>query len=83
MRGLFSQVMQRTKAGFLKKIGTRVFQLRQQRGWSQEEFAHRAGLHRTYISSLERGQRNISLLNVQAIAEAFDITISQFFEGIE
>jgi transcriptional regulator with XRE-family HTH domain len=83
MRGLFYQTMRRTEASFLKKVGMRVCELRQQQGWSQEEFAHRAGLHRTYISSLERGRRNISLLNVRAITQAFDITISQFFEGIE
>jgi transcriptional regulator with XRE-family HTH domain len=41
---------------------------------SQEELAYRAGLHRTYISSIERGQRNVSLENIFAIARALKVT---------
>jgi transcriptional regulator with XRE-family HTH domain len=47
--------------------------IRTQVGLSQEELAYRAGLHRTYISSIERGQRNVSLENIFLIAEALGI----------
>ena len=46
--------------------------LRTAAGFSQEELADRAGLHRTYISSIERGRRNLSLVNIFLIAEALE-----------
>ncbi|HBW56819.1 MAG TPA: transcriptional regulator [Oscillatoriales bacterium UBA8482] len=47
---------------------------------SQEELAERSELHRTYISSIERGQRNPSLENIEKIAKALRISISELFE---
>lgn len=44
------------------------------KGWSQEELAKRAKLHRTYIGSVERHERNISLINIERIAKAFGVT---------
>ncbi len=55
-------------------FGRRVRAVRTERGWSQEELADRAGLHRTYISSLERGQRNVSLENIRHLADALDVS---------
>lgn len=52
---------------------------RKRLGLSQEAFAERCHLHRTYISMLERGQRNISLKNVQAIADAFEVEPYRLF----
>jgi transcriptional regulator with XRE-family HTH domain len=52
-------------------------------GLSQEQLAERAGLHRTYVSSLERGQRNVGLDNIHAIAEALGVRPSQLFEDRE
>jgi transcriptional regulator with XRE-family HTH domain len=52
--------MKRDEAAYLEKIGQRVNTLRKDRGWSQEEFAHRSGLHRTYISSLSTGQKKMN-----------------------
>lgn len=49
---------------------------RKQHGYSQEELAHRSGLHRTYIGAVERGERNITLLNAQRIADALDVPLS-------
>lgn len=57
----------------LKQFGNKVKKLRQAKGWSQEELAKRAGLHRTYIGSIERRERNISLINIDRIARAFNL----------
>jgi len=59
----------------LKKFGYRVKTLRLERGWTQEQLAHRADLHRTYIGSIERYERNVSLLNVERIAKALGVNI--------
>lgn len=62
-----------------EKVGQRIKELRTKQGLSQEEFAFRCELDRTYITSLERGKRNISLTNLEKIANAFNITLSEFF----
>lgn len=59
----------------LKKFGANVHKLRLEKGWSQEELAERAGLHRTYIGSIERHERNVSLLNIERIAKALKVEI--------
>lgn len=58
----------------LKKFGEKVRELRNKKGLSQEELAELAGLHRTYISSLELGKRNVSLINIYALAKALGVT---------
>lgn len=63
-----------------EKFGRRVKEIRQSRGISQEELALRAQLHRTYISSIELGKRNVSLLNIERLAKALDCSISDFFD---
>jgi DNA-binding XRE family transcriptional regulator len=55
----------------------RVRELRAHHGYSQEELAHRAGLHRTYIGAVERGERNITLLNAQRIADALGVPLAE------
>ena len=55
----------------------RVRELRALNGYSQEELAHRAGLHRTYVGAVERGERNITLLNAQRIADALGVPLSE------
>ena len=61
----------------LIKFGLRIRQLRLEKGWSQQNLARKTGLHRTYISGIERGERNIALENIEKLAHAFDLPISE------
>jgi transcriptional regulator with XRE-family HTH domain len=61
------------------RFGKRVRELRLARGLSQEELAFRAGVHRTYLGSIERGERNPALKNIAAIAKALDVTLPELF----
>lgn len=62
------------------KFGKSVRELRSQKGWSQEEFARKCDLHRTYIGSVERGERNISLENIEKIANTLDVTMDELLK---
>ncbi|MDF2925908.1 MAG: Xre family transcriptional regulator [Paenibacillaceae bacterium] len=62
-----------------KEFGQRIKSLRARSGVSQEWLADRSGLDRTYISSMERGERNVSLINIQKIAAALNVTIEYMF----
>ncbi len=62
-----------------KRLGDRVRKLRSERKLSQEELAYKAGVHRTYLGGIERGERNPSLRNIAAIAKALDVTLSELF----
>lgn len=64
------------------RLGRRLRELRQARNLSQEELAFRAGLHRTYVSSVERGERNVALLNIEKLAIAFDVRIHELLEDV-
>jgi len=64
------------------RFGQRLAQLRRERGLSQEELAFRAGLHRTYVSSAERGQRNVSLVNIEKLCRALGTDIASMFRGM-
>lgn len=59
-----------TKKPLHKKFGTKIRESRKILGWSQEELGFRTGLDRTYISGIERGERNPSLNNIEKIAKA-------------
>ena len=58
---------------FLRKLGNRVRERRLARGLTQAQLAEKCGLHRTFIGSVERGERNVSILNVRLIAEVLRI----------
>jgi len=60
-------------------VGKRVRELRNRIGISQEELADKACLDRTYITSVECGKRNISIVNIERIAIALGVTLAEFF----
>ena len=60
-------------------FGRRVRELRRERGLSQEKLAERAGVHMTYISGIERGLRNPSLVNIGRIADALGVRVADLF----
>jgi transcriptional regulator with XRE-family HTH domain len=63
-----------------KKFGKRVRELRDKTGYSQEDLADLAGIHRTYLGGIERGERNPSLKNIQRIAKALKVPIDELFK---
>jgi transcriptional regulator with XRE-family HTH domain len=54
-----------------------VRELRRERGLSQEELAEECGLHRTYVGSVERGERNVSIDNMERIAKALQVNLKE------
>ncbi len=65
------------KKEILIKFGEKVREERLKRGFSQEELAGKAGVHRTYIGMIERGEKNITLMNIKKIANALDFKIDK------
>lgn len=65
------------------RLGKAIRRLRLQAGYSQESFAAVVGVHRTYMGSLERGERNVSLENIEKVAKALNISVSQLFAEAE
>jgi transcriptional regulator with XRE-family HTH domain len=63
-----------------KKFGKRVKTLRIEKGWSQEKLALNADLDRTYITSIEKGERNVSITVIEKIAKALKINIKTLFD---
>ena len=69
-------------ADIIEKFGQRVRDLRKKAGLSQEAFAAKCGLDRTYIGGIERGERNVALRNLSVIARTLGISISQMMKGL-
>jgi len=70
----------RAKSSIRERFGFAVKSRREELGLTQEEFAERAGIHRTYISDVERGGRNIGLLNIERVADALDLSIAELLQ---
>ncbi len=64
----------------LRAVGLRIRELREECGMSQEKLAFRSGIHRTYISSVERGLRNIAILNLHRLARALRISLRDLID---
>ena len=65
-----------------EELGNRIKQLRSNLGLSQEKFALKIGMDRTYYSSVENGKRNVSIVNLKKIADGLNVSLSELFEGI-
>lgn len=66
-----------------KQLGLRIKYLRSIKKWSQEDLALEANINKNYISDIERGTRNPTLMILERIANALDISLSELFKGIE
>lgn len=66
----------------LLKLGKRTRSLRLDRGWTQEELAHRTGLNRSYMSEVERGKSDVSLSTLQKIAKTLGISLAELLTGV-
>jgi transcriptional regulator with XRE-family HTH domain len=67
------------KQEILIKFGERVREIRKKKKLSQEDLAHKADLHRTYIGMIERAEKNLTLINIEKIASALETTVSDLF----
>ena len=65
-----------------KKLGHRIKEKRLQLGLSQEKFALSINMDRTYFASVEKGKRNISILNIEKIAKGLNISLSELFQEL-
>lgn len=63
-----------------KKFGFKVKEIRKSKGLSQEKLALKAEIDRTYLPSIEKGERNVSITVVERLAKALDVKISAFFD---
>lgn len=72
----------KAKADILTSFGDRVRTLRTNQGLSQEDFAFKCGIDRTYISGIERGRRNPSLKSVERIARTLGVPLTKLFQGV-
>lgn len=72
--------MYKEKSEILIIFGDKVRLLRKQNGFSQDELADKAGVHRTYIGMIERAEKNITLTNIEKLAKALDVEIKTLFE---
>lgn len=63
-------------------VGANTKRLRKLKGWSQEELAHQSGLHRTYVSGVERGVRNPTVTVLAELARALGASLGDFFDPV-
>lgn len=63
-------------------LGKRIRELRTRTGLSQEKFALKIGMDRTYFASVETGKRNIAICNIKKIADGLGVSLSELFEGL-
>lgn len=66
----------------LKSLGEKVRRIRLERRLSQEKLALLSGLHRTYVGAVERGERNVTLKNVEKLAKTLDVTLEELFRDL-
>ena len=76
-------VKRRSKPDIRERFGTAVKFRREELGLTQEDLADKAGIHRTYLSDVERGTRNLSLVNIEKLAAALTMKMSELFAAVE
>src|SRR2546423_15720850 len=76
-RTAWLSIMQAAERSFLRELGRRLRERREARGWTQAELAAKCELHRTFIGSVERGERNVSVLNLRRIAAALRMPLEE------
>lgn len=67
----------------LKALGQRIRELRTEQGYSQEGFADKCGVHRTFMGTIERGESNLSFQNILKVATTLGVSLSRLFEHLE
>jgi transcriptional regulator with XRE-family HTH domain len=70
------------KKAIQKKVGATVRALRKQRGWSQDVFADKTGLHRAHVGEIERGESNVTLQTLKILADTLGVRIVDLVKGI-
>ena len=73
----------RAQDDLLSRFGTTVRERRTKLGWSQQRLAEEAGMHFTYVGSIERGERNVSLVNIVRLAQALNTDPGNLVRGLE
>ena len=66
----------------LIRLGDRIRTLRKKRGWTQVEMAEKVGIDRSFLADVERGKRNVSILNVELMAKGLKVSLSQLFSRL-
>ena len=66
---------------FLRQLGSKIRELRDAGGMTQAQLAEACGLHRTFIGSVERGERNVAILNLRRIAKSLRVPLAELFAG--
>lgn len=64
------------------RFGLRIRQLREKKGWTQVEMAHRFGIDRGHISDMERGKKNACLPILEVLSKGFEVSISELMRGV-
>jgi transcriptional regulator with XRE-family HTH domain len=67
---------------FQKRLGARIRQMRLKQGFSQESFADECAIHRTYMGAIERGERNVTIGTLRAIARALKRKLTDILKGL-
>jgi transcriptional regulator with XRE-family HTH domain len=74
---------ERLPNSLLKALGQRIRELRTEQGYSQEAFADKCGVHRTFMGTIERGESNLSFQNILKVATNLGISLSALFRDLE
>jgi len=76
-------VDERLSSLLLKALGQRIREMRTEQGFSQESFADKCGVHRTFMGTIERGESNLSFQNIAKVAATLGVSLSQLFSDLE